>query len=93
MKGQVMAVFIAKTSQKLQQCAGSLKKGWWILHVDGASQVLGSGMGLLLQSPTRKQLEQAIHFQFLVSNNKAEYEAILAELNLALTLSSSKLEI
>lgn len=50
-------------------------------------------MGILLRSPTREQLEQAIWLGFLASNNKAEYEVILAELNLALTLLASKLEI
>ena len=43
-----MADFIAGTPPKFQQSVGSLKKGWWILNIDGASQVLGSGMGLLL---------------------------------------------
>ena len=38
-------------------------------------------------------MEQAIRLGFPTSTNEAEYEAILAELNLALTLSTSKLEI
>ena len=50
-------------------------------------------MGLLLQSPTGEQLEQAILLEFPVSNKEAEYEAILAGLNLFLTLSTSKIEI
>ena len=65
----------------------------WILHVDEASRVFGFGMGLLLQSPTGEQLEQAILLEFPVSNKEAEYEAILAGLNLFLTLSTSKIEI
>ena len=48
-------------------------------------------MGLLLQSLTSEQLEQAIRLGFPVSNNEAEYEAILSGLDLALTLSVSKL--
>ena len=51
MKGQVMADFIAETSQKLHQRASSLKNGWWTLHVNRASRASGSKMGLLLQSP------------------------------------------
>ena len=50
-------------------------------------------MGLLLQSPTKERLEQAIWLGFLASNNEAKYEVILARLSLALTLSTSKLEI
>ena len=88
-----MADFIAETPQKLQQSIGSLKKGWWILHVDEASRVSGSGMGLILQSPTREQLEQVIRLEFPTCNNEVEYEAILTERNLAFTLLASKLEI
>ena len=88
-----MADFIAEAPSKFQQFVGFLKKGWWILHVDGASRVSGSRMGLLLQSPIGEQLEQAIRLGFPASNNKAEYEAIVAGLNLALTLLTSKLEI
>ena len=57
MKGQVMADFIAETPQKSHQDANSLKNEWWILHVNGASYASGSGMGLLLQSPTEERLE------------------------------------
>lgn len=63
------------------------------MYVDGAFQALGFGIGLLLQSQTGEQLEQAIRLGFLASNNEAEYEAILSGLNLTLALSASKLEI
>nr|CAN82734.1 hypothetical protein VITISV_028708 [Vitis vinifera] len=66
MKGQVMADFN--------------EKEWWTLWVDGASRSSGSGVGLLLQSPTGEHLEQAIRMGFPASNNEAEYEAILSGL-------------
>ncbi|RVX22892.1 hypothetical protein CK203_008143 [Vitis vinifera] len=69
------------------------KEEWWTLRVDGASRSLGSGVGLLLQSPTGEQLEQAIRSGFFALNNKAEYEAILSGLDLVLALSVSKLRI
>ncbi|RVW54494.1 Retrovirus-related Pol polyprotein from transposon 17.6 [Vitis vinifera] len=47
---------------------------WWTLLVDGASRSSGFGVGLLLQSPTGEQLEQAIRLGFPVSNNEIEYE-------------------
>ena len=50
-------------------------------------------MGLLLRSPTGKQLEQAIRLGFPTSNNEVEYEAVLSELNLAFALAASKLRI
>ncbi|RVW36403.1 hypothetical protein CK203_083825 [Vitis vinifera] len=53
----------------------------------------GSGVGLILQSPTEELLEQAIQLSFPASNNEAEYEVVLARLDLALTLAATKLEI
>ncbi|RVW44891.1 hypothetical protein CK203_112960 [Vitis vinifera] len=72
---------------------GINEKEWWTLRVDGASRSSGSGVGLLLQSPTGEHLEQAILLGFPASNNEAEYEAILSGLDLALALSVSKLRV
>ena len=52
-----------------------------------------SRVGLVLQSPTRELIEQAIHISFSTSNNEAEYEVVLAGLDLALMLAATKLEI
>ena len=52
-----MAGFIAELPQKPSQIVDSLEEGWWILHMDLASRALRSKIGLLLQSPTREQLE------------------------------------
>ncbi|RVX19136.1 hypothetical protein CK203_008614 [Vitis vinifera] len=62
------------------------RKQWWTLHVDEASKVSGSGIGLLLQSSTEELIEQVIHINFLSSNNEAKYEVVLAKLDLALML-------
>ncbi|XP_034695622.1 uncharacterized protein LOC117921772 [Vitis riparia] len=69
------------------------KEEWCTLHIDKASRTSRSEIGLLLQSPTREQLEQTIRLGFPASNNEAKYEAILSRLNLTLALSASKLEI
>lgn len=93
MKGQVMIEFIAKVPQPHTPDKKSGKAGWWILHVDGASRSSGSGVGLLLESPTEKQLEQSIRLEFPISNNEAKYEAILSGLSVAIALSASKIKI
>ncbi|RVX17777.1 hypothetical protein CK203_004333 [Vitis vinifera] len=93
MKGQVMADFMLEYSRRPSQHHESSKQEWWTLRVDGASRSSGSGVGLLLQSPTGEHLEQAIRLEFSASNNEAEYEAILSGLDLALALSVSKLRI
>ncbi|RVW96537.1 Retrovirus-related Pol polyprotein from transposon 17.6 [Vitis vinifera] len=93
MKGQVMADFVLEYSQRPSQHQESSEQEWWTLRVDGASRSSGSGVRLLLQSPTGEYLEQAIRLGFPASNNEAEYEAILSGLDLALALSVSKLRI
>lgn len=61
--------------------------------MDVASRASDFGVGLILQSPTRELLEQAIWLDFPVSNKKTEYEAILSKLDIALTLAAIKLKI
>ena len=60
MKVQVMADFVVEYSQKPAQHKEPREEEWWTLRVDGASRSSGSEVGLLLQSPTEEQLEQAI---------------------------------
>ena len=78
LKGQAMANFIAKLPLKPSHLTNSPKEGWWVLYVDEAYKASGSGVGLILQSPTRELLEQAIWLGFSVSNNEIECKAILA---------------
>ncbi|GKE46715.1 reverse transcriptase domain-containing protein [Tanacetum coccineum] len=46
----------------------------------GSSCVDGSGNGLILTSPDGTEFTYALRFQFTASNNKAEYEALIAGL-------------
>ncbi|XP_074342063.1 uncharacterized protein LOC141679465 [Apium graveolens] len=57
---------------------------WWILHVDGAINNSGSGAEIILVTPEGHRLMSAIHFKFYVTNNDAEYEALINGLKLAL---------
>lgn len=92
-KGQVMVDFVTEVPQPPTPDKESGKTGWWILHVDGASRTSGSGVGLLLESPTRERSEQSIRLGFPASNNEAEYEVILSGLGLATALYASKVRI
>ncbi|RVW67697.1 Retrovirus-related Pol polyprotein from transposon 17.6 [Vitis vinifera] len=69
-KGQVMADFVLEYSRRPNQHHESSEQEWWTLRVDGASRSSGSGVGLLLQSPTGEHLEQAIRLGFSASNNE-----------------------
>ena len=55
----------------------------WKLSVDGAANAQGSGAGLILTSQKGIDIEYALRFGFRASNNEAEYEAVIAGLNLA----------
>ena len=65
----------------------------WKLFVDGASNAQGSGAGLILTSPEGIDIEYALRFGFHASNNEAEYEAVIAGLNLAHSLEVNQLEV
>jgi ribonuclease HI len=55
----------------------------WTLSVDGASNIRGSGAGVVLEGPDGVLTEQSLRFAFKASNNQAEYEALLAGMKLA----------
>ena len=49
----------------------------WKVFVDGAVNQKGSGVGLVLISPKKLIIEKSLRLGFLVTNNEAEYEALL----------------
>jgi ribonuclease HI len=63
------------------------------LFVDGASNSKGSGVGIVLDSPERLVLEQAVRLKFSASNNEAEYEALMIELRSARRLGANHLQV
>ncbi|XP_024178498.1 uncharacterized protein LOC112184467 [Rosa chinensis] len=65
----------------------------WRLYVDGASNKKTSGAGILLISPDDQVYEYALKFAFKASNNAAEYEALIAGLQIALELGIQHLSI
>nr|GEX60577.1 hypothetical protein [Tanacetum cinerariifolium] len=52
----------------------------WILFTDESSSTDGSGAGLILTNPKGVEFTYALRFSFGVTNNKAEYEALVAGL-------------
>ncbi|XP_073036775.1 uncharacterized protein [Primulina eburnea] len=51
--------------------------GIWRIFADGASCKDGSGVGVLLISPTEERIQLAVRLDFRASNNEAEYEAVI----------------
>jgi len=62
-----------------------------VLYMDGSATSGGSGTGLIIVSPTGHVHVYALHFLFKALNNEAEYEALLARMDLCCTLGAEHL--
>ncbi|XP_071739707.1 uncharacterized protein [Rutidosis leptorrhynchoides] len=88
-KGQIMADFMVEfinfeTSTVANETVP--QNITWELHTDGASSSDGGRCRLytdILTSPTGEEHTYALRFAFSVSNNEAEYEALLSGLRIA----------
>ena len=98
-KGQVLAYFIreftlSNTSTKptaTTQLAPDLPIQR--LSVDRAINSQGNGAGLIVTSLDGIDVEYVLRFGFQASNNKAEYEAVIAGLNLVHSMEANQLEV
>jgi len=86
-KAQALADFVAELTvpQVTDESERIEKKldSTWLLSVDGASNLKGSGVGVVLEGPGGVLIEQSLKFSFKASNNQAEYEALIAGMLLA----------
>jgi ribonuclease HI len=73
-KGQIIADFI---TEHHDSSINLLEITPWALFFDGSSCGKGGGVGILLMSPWGEMFEFAIPIQPTVTNNQAEYEALL----------------
>ena len=94
-KRHILADFVMEfTSTELDEATQTtLDLPIWRLSVDGAVNAQGSGAGLILTSPRGIDIEYVLRFGFRASNNKAEYEAVIVELNLAHSMEVDQLEV
>ena len=94
-KGQVLADFFMEfTPVKLtEDTQATLDLPIWTLFVDGAANAQRSGVGLIPTSLEGIDIKYALRFGFQASNNEAEYEAVIAGLNLAHSMEVDQLEV
>ena len=55
----------------------------WSIHTDGSSNRQAGGAGIVHHSLEGDEIECMVHLNFPTINNKAEYEALVARLDLA----------
>ena len=94
-KGQILEDFVMEfTSVELTKDTQTTPDLLiWKLSVDAVANAQGSGAGLILTSPEGIDIEYALKFGFRASNNEAEYEAVIAGLNLAHSMEVDQLEV
>nr|CCI55458.1 PH01B001E05.14 [Phyllostachys edulis] len=78
-KSQILADFIAEwTNPEPVQDPQYDTHDQWMMYFDESLTLSGSWAGVVLESPTRETLKYANQFDFLATNNMAEYEGLLA---------------
>ena len=65
----------------------------WTMYFNSSLKLGGGGAGVLFISPKGEQLKYVFQILFEVSNNEAEYEAVLHSLRLAITLGIKRLHV
>ena len=82
-KAQALADFIAEfTTPKHEENQEEL----WTIHKDGLSIQRRGGAGVIITSPEEDVLKYGVQLKFPVTNNEAEYKAILIGLRIARVL-------
>lgn len=91
MKSQTVVDFIAKLTPLPNSGEGSSSK--WVFNIDESSNEKGSGAGVFRQTPSGDRFAYAVRFDFPASNDKAEYEALIAGLRMARAMGATCLDI
>jgi ribonuclease HI len=89
-KSQALVDFMAEW-QKNQLLTSTERPEHWVMYFDGSLKLEGAGAGILLISPKGEQLKYVLQIFWNVSNNEAEYEALLHGLRLAISLCIKRL--
>jgi ribonuclease HI len=89
-KSQVLVNFMAEW-QENQRPTPTERPEHWAMYFDALLKLEGAGAGVLLISPTGEQLKYVLQIFWKVSNNEAEYEALLHGLRLAASLGIKRL--
>ncbi|VFQ64011.1 unnamed protein product [Cuscuta campestris] len=93
-KGQALADFVVEcTARKVGPSGEEPEGSWWTVYTDGSSATDASGGGVVAISPEGFKAYYSVRFRFKVSNNEAEYEALLCGLRLAASLRAERIQV
>ena len=106
-KGQVLADLVAEftepeadsllaSEERDVKLACSISQRFpptWEVHVDGASNQKGAGVGLVLTSSEMITIEKSLRLSFPATNNEAEYEALLEGMAMVLRMGGKSIEL
>ncbi|XP_057247196.1 uncharacterized protein LOC130589714 [Beta vulgaris subsp. vulgaris] len=81
-KAQALADFISECCSRPEDI--EIRESWE-LQVDGSATKSGSGAGLVIIPSVGDKMEYAVKFDFLASNNEAEYEALILGVQICIT--------
>ena len=65
----------------------------WVMNTDGALNKRGAGIGIVLENSLGVLIKETVRLEEKMTNNKAEYEALLYKLELALRVGVQHLNI
>ena len=89
-KSQALVDFLAEWRENQVLAPPNIPKHW-VMYFDGSLKLEGGSAGVLFISPKGEQLKYVLQILFEVSNNEAEYEALLHGLCLAISLGIKQL--
>ncbi|XP_050240791.1 uncharacterized protein LOC126689600 [Quercus robur] len=88
--GQIVADFITEFTFRDGQ--GAEEKRQWSIYTKGSSNRRAEGAGMVIQTPEGDKICCMIRLDFPTTNNEAEYEALVAGLDLAKAAASSLID-
>jgi hypothetical protein len=89
-KSQALVDFMAEWGENQVEATANQAEHW-VMYFDGSLKLGGGGAGVLLIGPKGEQLKYVFQILFEVSNNEAEYKALLHRLRLAVSLGIKRL--
>jgi ribonuclease HI len=90
-RGQVVANFIVDHSEDARE-ACYVEAQPWKLFFDGSVCSRGCGIDYVTVSPVGVKYEMVVHLEYKCTNNRAEYEALAAGLEMLLNMKAKNVE-